>query len=395
MSIIKIIDLDLKNKKVLIRSDLNVPIVDGRIISDARIRASLPTIKIALKKGAKVMIMSHLGRPIEGEYNQKFSLMPIVKYLANKLDYPVRLVRNYLNGIKVKDNELVVLENVRFNRGEIKNDENLSQQYAALCDIYVMDAFGTAHRTHASTSGIAKFASLSCAGLLLSFELESLSKALKNPARPMVAIIGGSKVSSKLNILNSLVEISDQIIVGGGIANTFIAAANHKIGCSLYEQSFVATAKKILSNFDIIIPIDVCVAKKFSETAVGIVKSINDIKDNEHILDLGHKTVNYLVDILQKAKTILWNGTLGVFEFANFRYSTEVIAKTIAKSTAFSIAGGGDTIAAINALGIVDKISYISTGGGAFLEFIQNKKLPAIVALEEWENQQSYLKNNR
>ncbi|WMY95800.1 MAG: phosphoglycerate kinase [Arsenophonus sp.] len=395
MSIIKMIDLDLKDQKVLIRSDLNVPIVDGNIISDARIRASLPTIKIALEKGAKVMIMSHLGRPIEGEYNQKFSLMPIVKYLSNKLDYPVRLVRNYLNGVKVKAHELVVFENVRFNRGEVKNDENLSKQYAALCDIYVMDAFGTAHRTHASTYGIAKFASLSCAGLLLSFELESLRKAFKNPARPMVAIIGGSKVSSKLNILNSLVEIADQIIVGGGIANTFIAAANHKIGSSLYEPSFVSTAKKLLSNFDIIIPIDVCVAKKNLETAVGIVKSINNIKDNEQILDLGNKTVHSLVDILQKAKTILWNGTLGVFEFANFRYSTEVIAKTIAKSAAFSIAGGGDTIAAIDMLGIADKISYISTGGGAFLEFIKNKNLPAIVALEEWAKQQSYLKNNR
>ncbi|WMY96815.1 MAG: phosphoglycerate kinase [Arsenophonus sp.] len=395
MSIIKMIDLDFKNKKVLIRSDLNVPIVDGKIISDARILASLPTIKVALKKGAKVMIMSHLGRPIEGKYNQKFSLMPIVKYLENKLNYPVRLVRDYLNGFNIKNNELVVLENVRFNKGEIKNDEHLSKQYASLCDIYVMDAFGTAHRTHASTCGIVKFTSLSCAGLLLSLELESLNKFLNNAEHPIVAIIGGSKISSKLNILNSLVKIADQIIVGGGIANTFIAAANYKIGCSLYEQSFVSIAKKLLSNLNIIIPIDVRVTKKNLETSVGVVKSINDIKNNEQILDLGNKTVNYLVNILQKAKTILWNGTLGVFEFANFRYSTEVIAKTIAKSRAFSIVGGGDTIAAINTLGIVDKISYISTGGGSFLEFIQNKKLPAIVALEEWEKQQSYLKKNR
>ncbi|WP_348666315.1 phosphoglycerate kinase [Arsenophonus symbiont of Ornithomya chloropus] len=386
MSMIKIIDLDLNDKKVLIRADLNAPIIDGKIISDARIRASLPTIKFALDKGAKVMVMSHLGRPIEGEYDHKFSLIPIVKYLANKLNYPVRLVKNYLNGVKVKTNELIVFENVRFNRGEIKNDETLSRQYAALCDIYVMDAFGTAHRTHASTYGVVKFASLACAGLLFSFELESLSKVLNNPARPMVIIIGGSKVSSKLNILNSLVEIADQIIVGGGIANTFIAAANYKIGCSLYEQSFVSKAKKILSKFNIILPIDVCVTTKKSETAIGIIKSINDIKDNEQILDLGNKTVNSLVDVLKKAKTILWNGTLGVFEFANFRYSTEVIAKTIAKSKAFSIVGGGDTIAAIDMLGIIDKISYISTGGGAFLEFIQNKKLPAIVALEEWQN---------
>ncbi|WMY95036.1 MAG: phosphoglycerate kinase [Arsenophonus sp.] len=386
MSIIKMIDLDLNKKKVLIRADLNVPIVNGNIVSDARIRASLPTIKLALKKGAKVMVMSHLGRPIEGEYNKKFSLIPIVQYLANKLNYPVRLVKNYLNGVQVKSNELIVFENVRFNKGEIKNDETLSRQYAALCDVYVMDAFGTAHRTHASTYGVVKFSSLSCAGLLLSFELESLNKALKKPARPMVAIIGGSKVSSKLNILNSLVKIADQIIVGGGIANTFIASANYNIGCSLYEASFVSTAKELLSNFDIILPIDVCVTKKISDTAIGMVKSINDVKDNEQILDLGNETVNFLVNILEKAKTIVWNGTLGVFEFANFRYSTEVIAKTIAKSKAFSIVGGGDTVAAIDMLGIMDKISYVSTGGGAFLEFIQNKQLPAIAALEAWKN---------
>ncbi|MGP1954438.1 MAG: phosphoglycerate kinase, partial [Arsenophonus sp. NC-QC1-MAG3] len=337
----------------------------------------------ALKQGAKVMVTSHLGRPIEGEYNQEFSLKPIVDYLRNKLDYPVCLVKDYLNGVEVYNGELVVLENVRFNRGEKKNDETLSKQYAALCDIYVMDAFGTAHRTQASTYGVAKFAPIACAGPLLSAEIDALSKVLKDPARPMVAIVGGSKVSSKLTILNSLTKIADQIILGGGIANTFIAAKGYKVGRSLYENDLITEAKKLLSTCYIAIPSDVRVATEFSKTAEAVIKSVNDIKDNEQILDLGDKTTKHLADILKKAKTILWNGPLGVFEFPNFCHSTTVISQTIAESNAFSIAGGGDTIAAINLFGITDKISYISTGGGAFLKFLEGKKLPAVVVLEE------------
>ncbi|MGP1928852.1 MAG: phosphoglycerate kinase [Arsenophonus sp. NC-WZS1-MAG3] len=383
MSIIKISDLDLEGKKIFIRADLNVPIKDGKVTSDARICASLPTIETALKQGAKVMVTSHLGRPIEGEYNQEFSLKPIVDYLIKKLDYPISLVKNYLNGVEVYNGELVVLENVRFNRGEKKNDETLSKQYAALCDIYVMDAFGAAHRTQASTHGVAKFAPIACAGLLLSAEINALSKVLKDPARPMVAIVGGSKVSTKLTILNSLTKIADQIILGGGIANTFIAAKGHKVGRSLYENDLIPEAEKLLSTCYIAIPTDVRVATEFSETAEAIIKSVNDIKDNEQILDLADKTTEHLADILKRAKTILWNGPLGVFEFPNFRHSTAVIAQAISESSAFSIAGGGDTIAAINLFGIADKISYISTGGGAFLKFLEGKKLPAVVVLEE------------
>lgn len=383
MSVIKMTDLDLAGKKIFIRADLNVPVKDGKVTSDARIRASLPTIETALKQGAKVMVTSHLGRPIEGEYNEKFSLKPVVDYLADKLDYPVRLVKDYLNGVEVANGELVVLENVRFNRGEKKDDETLSKQYAALCDIYVMDAFGTAHRAQASTHGVAKFATIACAGPLLSAELDALGKALKEPARPMVAIVGGSKVSTKLTVLDSLAKIADQIIVGGGIANTFIAAEGHKVGRSLYEDDLIPEAEKLLSTCDIPVPTDVRVATEFSETAEAVMKSVNDVKDDEQILDLGDETAERLADILKKAKTILWNGPVGVFEFPNFRHGTAVIAQAIAESNAFSIAGGGDTLAAIDLFGIADKISYISTGGGAFLEFVEGKKLPAVVVLEE------------
>lgn len=376
-------DLDLAGKKVFIRADLNVPVKDGKVTSDARIRASLPTIETALKQGAKVMVTSHLGRPIEGEYNEEFSLKPVVDYLADKLDYPVRLVKDYLNGVEVANGELVVLENVRFNRGEKKDDENLSKQYAALCDIYVMDAFGTAHRAQASTHGVAKFAPIACAGPLLFAELDALGKALKEPARPMVAIVGGSKVSTKLTVLDSLAKIADQIIVGGGIANTFIAAEGHKVGRSLYEDDLIPEAEKLLSTCDIPVPTDVRVATEFSETAEAVMKSVNDVKDDEQILDLGDETAERLAGILKKAKTILWNGPVGVFEFPNFRHGTAVIAQAIAESEAFSIAGGGDTLAAIDLFGIADKISYISTGGGAFLEFVEGKKLPAVVVLEE------------
>lgn len=383
MSIIKMTDLDLAGKKIFIRADLNVPIKDGKVTSDARILASLPTIEAALKQGAKVMVTSHLGRPIEGEYNEEFSLKSVVNYLTSKLDYPVRLVKDYLNGVEVSNRELVVLENVRFNIGEKKDDETLSKQYATLCDIYVMDAFGTAHRTQASTHGIAKFAPIACAGPLLSAELDALGKALKAPARPMVAIVGGSKVSTKLTVLDSLAKIADKIIVGGGIANTFIAAEGHKVGRSLYEDDLIPEAEKLFATCDIPALTDVRVATEFSETAVAVIKSVNDIKNNEQILDLGNETVKRLAEIIKSAKTILWNGPVGVFEFPNFRYGTAVIAQAIAESNAFSIAGGGDTLAAINLFGIADKISYISTGGGAFLEFVEGKKLPAVVMLEE------------
>jgi phosphoglycerate kinase len=376
-------DLDLAGKRVFIRADLNVPVKDGKVTSDARIRASLPTIELALKQGAKVMVTSHLGRPTEGEYNEEFSLLPVVNYLKDKLSSPVRLVKDYLDGVEVAAGELVVLENVRFNKGEKKDDEALSKKYAALCDVFVMDAFGTAHRAQASTHGIGKFADVACAGPLLADELEALGKALKEPARPMVAIVGGSKVSTKLTVLDSLSKIADQLIVGGGIANTFVAAQGHNVGKSLYEADLVEEAKRLLTTCDIPVPTDVRVATEFSETATATLKSVNDIKDEEQILDLGDVSAQKLAEILKNAKTILWNGPVGVFEFPNFRKGTEIVANAIADSDAFSIAGGGDTLAAIDLFGISDKISYISTGGGAFLEFVEGKVLPAVAMLEE------------
>ncbi|MDX5629034.1 MULTISPECIES: phosphoglycerate kinase [unclassified Brenneria] len=382
MSVIKMTDLDLAGKRVLIRSDLNVPVKEGKVTSDARIRASLPTIEAALKQGARVMVTSHLGRPTEGEYNEEFSLLPVVNYLKDKLSSPVRLAKDYLDGVDVAEGELVVLENVRFNKGEKKDDEVLAKKYAALCDVYVMDAFGTAHRAQASTHGVGKFAPIACAGPLLSAELEALGKALGNPARPMVAIVGGSKVSTKLTVLDSLSKIADQLIVGGGIANTFVAAQGHNVGKSLYEADLIPEAKKLLETCDIPVPTDVRVATEFSETAAATLKSVNEIKDDEQILDLGDVSAERLADILKSAKTILWNGPVGVFEFPNFRKGTEIVAKAIADSAAFSIAGGGDTLAAIDLFGIADKISYISTGGGAFLEFVEGKQLPAVVMLE-------------
>ncbi|WP_318389770.1 phosphoglycerate kinase [Enterobacter sp.] len=383
MSVIKMTDLDLAGKRVFIRADLNVPVKDGKVTSDARIRASLPTIELALKQGAKVMVTSHLGRPTEGEYNEEFSLLPVVNYLKDKLSSPVRLVKDYLDGVEVAAGELVVLENVRFNKGEKKDDEALSKKYAALCDVFVMDAFGTAHRAQASTHGIGKFADVACAGPLLADELEALGKALKEPARPMVAIVGGSKVSTKLTVLDSLSKIADQLIVGGGIANTFVAAQGHNVGKSLYEADLVDEAKRLLTTCDIPVPTDVRVATEFSETAAATLKSVNDIKDEEQILDLGDASAEKLAEILKNAKTILWNGPVGVFEFPNFRKGTEIVANAIADSEAFSIAGGGDTLAAIDLFGISDKISYISTGGGAFLEFVEGKVLPAVAMLEE------------
>lgn len=383
MSVIKMTDLDLAGKRVLIRADLNVPVKDGKITSDARIKASLPTIKSALEQGAKVMVTSHFGRPTEGEYNAEFSLQPVVDYLNNLLDVPVRLAKDYLDGVEVAPNELVVLENVRFNKGEKKDADDLAQKYAALCDVFVMDAFGTAHRAQASTHGVAKFAPVACAGPLLSNELDALGKALKNPQRPMVAIVGGSKVSTKLTVLDSLSKIADQLVVGGGISNTFIAAQGNNIGLSLYEKDLIPEAQRLMASCNIPVATDVRVGKEFSETATATVKPATEVQDDEEILDLGDESAQQLAEIIRNAKTILWNGPVGVFEFPNFRKGTEIVARAIAESEAFSIAGGGDTLAAIDMFGIADQISYISTGGGAFLEFVEGKVLPAVEILEQ------------
>ena len=383
MSVIKMTDLDLKGKRVFIRADLNVPVKDGKVTSDARIRATIPTLKLALEKGAKVMVTSHLGRPTEGEFKPEDSLQPVVDYLNEHLDVPVRLVRDYLNGVEVNAGEIVVLENVRVNKGEKKNDPELGKKYAALCDVFIMDAFGTAHRAQASTYGVAEFAPVACAGPLLAAELDALGKALKEPARPMVAIVGGSKVSTKLEVLNSLSKIADQIIVGGGIANTFIAAAGHNVGKSLYEADLIPVAKELAASTDIPVPVDVRVGTEFSETAPATEKSVTEVKDDESIFDIGDKSAEQLAEIIKNAKTVLWNGPVGVFEFPNFRKGTEIISHAIANSDAFSIAGGGDTLAAIDLFGIADKISYISTGGGAFLEFVEGKVLPAVEILEK------------
>ncbi len=384
MSIIKMTDLDLAGKRVLIRADLNVPVKDGKVVSDKRITATMPTIKLALEKGAKVMVISHLGRPTEGEYNEEFSLKPVVDYLKEHMDCPVRLVKDYLDTpVEIADGELVVLENCRFNVGEKKNDEALAKKYAALCDVFVMDAFGTAHRAQGTTYGAAQYAPIACAGPLLAAELEALGKAMDNPARPMVAIVGGSKVSTKLTVLNSLSKIADQLVVGGGIANTFIAAQGHNVGKSLYEADLIDEAKKIASETTIPEVVDVVCGKEFSETAVATTKSVTEVEDDDMIMDFGPESSKKLADIIMNAKTILWNGPVGVFEFDQFAGGTEVMAKAIAESPAFSIAGGGDTINAIQKFGITDKVSYISTGGGAFLEFVEGKKLPAVEILEK------------
>lgn len=386
MAIIKMADLDLNGKRVLVREDLNVPVKAGKVTSDARILASIPTIKMALEKGAKLMITSHLGRPTEGEYNEEFSLQPVVDYLNDALDVPVRLAKDYLDGIEVNAGEVVVLENVRFNKGEKKNDEALAKKMAALCDVYVMDAFGTAHRAQASTHGVGQFADVACAGPLLAAELDALGKAMDKPARPMVAIVGGSKVSTKLTVLESLSSVADQLVVGGGIANTFIAAAGGNVGKSLYEADLVDTAKNLMSKGSIPVATDVVVGKEFSETTPATTKVVADVVDDDMIFDLGPDSVAVLAKIIKEAKTILWNGPVGVFEFDQFAQGTKVIANAIAESDAFSIAGGGDTLAAIDKFGIKDKVSYISTGGGAFLEFVEGKKLPAVAMLEERAN---------
>ncbi len=389
MSVIKMTDLDLAGKRVLIRQDLNVPIKDGKVADDTRIRASLPTIQHCIEAGAKVMLMSHLGRPTEGEYNEEFSLAPVVEHLSGLLGQPVRLIKDYLDKAPdVAEGEVVVLENVRFNKGEKKDDEDLARKYASLCDVFVMDAFGTAHRAQASTHGVAKYAPVACAGPLLAGELEALGKALDNPARPMVAIVGGSKVSTKLTVLESLSKIVDQLIVGGGIANTFIAAAGYNVGKSLYEPDLVETARQLSESAkargaDIPIPSDVVCAKEFSEDAEATLKKVGEVADDDMIFDIGPDTAAHLAEILKNAGTIVWNGPVGVFEFDQFGEGTKAISLAIAESDAFSIAGGGDTLAAVAKYGIADKVSYISTGGGAFLEFLEGKKLPAVAILEQ------------
>lgn len=384
MAILKMADLDLKGKRVLIRADLNVPLKDGKVASDKRIMATLPTIKLALEKGAKVMVISHLGRPEEGVYAEEFSLKPVADYIATKLNgVKVRLEKDYLDGVEVNEGEVVVLENCRFNKGEKKNAEDLSKKYAALCDVFVMDAFGTAHRAQATTYGVAQFAPVACAGPLLAAELEALGKAMDNPARPMVAIVGGSKVSTKLPVLNSLLKVCDQLIVGGGIANTFIAAAGHKVGKSLCENDLIDTAKDLASKTHIPEFVDVVVGKEFDEKTPAVTKDLKDVADDDMIFDLGPKSMANINEVIKKAKTILWNGPVGVFEFDQFAAGTKSMADAIANSDAFSVAGGGDTINSIQKFGVTDKISYISTGGGAFLEFVEGKKLPAVEILEK------------
>lgn len=381
-------DQDLADKRVLIRQDLNVPIDAGKVSNDARIRASLPTVQRALEMGARVILMSHLGRPTEGKPDAQYSLQPVADQMAELLGQPVRLAQDWLSGVDVAQGEVVLCENVRFNIGEKANDDSLAKSMAALCDLFVMDAFGTAHRAQASTHGVAKFAEIACAGPLLSGELDALAKALDNPARPIVAIVGGSKVSTKLTVLDSLSEKVDQLIVGGGIANTFIAAAGHGVGKSLYEESLIGEANDLTSKArqtdgDIPVPVDVVCAKEFSASAQATIKQVHAVDADELIFDIGPKTAQMFAELLKGAGTIVWNGPVGVFEFDQFGEGTKVLAKAISDSTAFSIAGGGDTVAAIDKYGVADGISYISTGGGAFLEFLEGNELPAVAMLVE------------
>ena len=388
MSVIKMTDLDLKGKRVLIRQDLNVPVKEGRVTSDARIRASLPTVQKALEGGARVMLMSHLGRPTEGEFSEADSLAPVAAHMGSLLGREVRLVRDYLGGLDLADGEVVLLENVRFNKGEKKDAEELAKKYAALCDVFVMDAFGTAHRAQASTHGVGKFAPTACAGPLLAAELDALGKALDNPKRPLVAIVGGSKVSTKLTVLESLSTVVDQLIVGGGIANTFIAAQGHPVGKSLCEHDLIDEAKRLMAaakakGGEIPVPTDVTVGQEFSESTPATVKQVADVNDGEMIFDVGPETASSYAELLRKAGTIVWNGPVGVFEFDQFAHGTKALGEAIAESDAFSIAGGGDTLAAIDKYGLSERISYISTGGGAFLEFLEGKTLPAVAMLEE------------
>ena len=378
----------LRGKRVLVRADLNVPVKDGAVTSDARIRAVLPTLKMAVDAGASVLLLSHLGRPTEGEYADEFSLAPVAAHLSGLLGSPVALVKNYLDGVALNPGDVVLCENVRFNKGEKKNDDALGRRYAALCDVYVMDAFGTAHRAEASTHSVAKFAPMACAGLLLEKELDALGRAVANPARPMTAIIGGSKVSTKLTILDALTAKVDKLIVGGGIANNFLKAAGFPVGKSLYEPDLVDEAKRLMvaakaKGGEIPLPLDVVVAKEFAETASATIKDVADVADDDMILDIGPKTAALYADILKAAGTIVWNGPVGVFEMKQFSKGTEALCNAVAESSAFSIAGGGDTLAAISVFGVEAEVSYLSTGGGAFLEFLEGKVLPAVAVLEE------------
>lgn len=387
MSFKRLTELDLAGKRVLIREDLNVPVKEGKVTSDTRIRASLPTIQHCLAAGAQVMLMSHLGRPTEGEHAEEFSLQPVANRLSELLKQPVRLAKDWLNGVEATPGEVVLCENVRFNPGEKKDNESLAQQMAALCDVYVMDAFGSAHRAHASTHGVGRFAPVACAGLLLAAELDALGKALKNPERPLLAIVGGSKVSGKLEVLESLSHLCDQLIVGGGIANTFIAAAGFPVGKSLYEADLIPEAQRLMAQAkarggEIPVPTDVVTAKEFSETATATIKHVSEVAEDDLILDIGPDTAARYADIIKAAGTIVWNGPVGVFEIEQFSHGTQTIAKAVAESAGFSIAGGGDTLAAIQKYGIEDQVSYSSTGGGAFLEFLEGKKLPAVAMLE-------------
>ncbi len=388
MNVIKMTDLDLSGKRVLIRADLNVPVADGKVTSDARITASMATIEFALNAGAKVMVTSHLGRPEEGVYSEENSLQPVVNVIAQKLSKPVRLVKDWVDGgFDLADGELVVLENCRFNKGEKKSNDDLSQKYAKLCDIFVMDAFGTAHRAEASTHGVAKFAPVAAAGILLVNELEALTKALLNPTRPMVAIVGGSKVSTKLTVLESLSEKVDQMVVGGGIANTFLKAAGFEVGKSLCEDDLVPVARTLMDKMSqrgaaVPIAVDVVCGKKFDANEPAIKKDVASVASDDMIFDIGAKSANQLAEIIKNAGTVVWNGPVGVFEFDQFGEGTKTIADAIANTKAFTLAGGGDTIAAIQKYGIEDKVDYISTAGGAFLEFLEGKKLPAVEILE-------------
>ncbi len=393
MNFKRMTDLDLNTKRVLIREDLNVPVKNGQITSDARLRAALPTIQAALAQGAAVMVCSHLGRPVEGEPKAEQSLAPVAEYLSKALGQDVKLLTDYLEGVEVASGQVVLLENVRFNHGEKKNNPELAQKYAALCDVFVMDAFGTAHRAEASTEGVARFAPVAAAGPLLAAELDALGRAMETPEKPMVAIVAGSKVSTKLDVLNSLSTICDQLIVGGGIANTFLAAAGYNVGKSLYEADLIETAKSIAAKVSVPLPTDVVVADAsqihFDDflgslaSAQATIKPVSDVADNDMILDVGPDTAKAFAKILEASKTILWNGPVGVFEVDQFGEGTKTLSTAIAESAGFSIAGGGDTLAAIDKYNVADKISYISTGGGAFLEFVEGKTLPAVAVLLE------------
>ena len=382
MNIKQMTELDLNQKRVLIREDLNVPIKDGMVTSDARIRAALPTIKMAMEQGAEVILMSHLGRPTEGQFEAQYSLQPVAKDLSTKLGIEVQLITDWSDGFEVAKGQVALLENVRFNEGEKANDDALSQAYAKLCDIYVMDAFGTAHRAQASTHGVAKYAPIACAGPLLANELNALETALATPAEPVGAIVGGSKVSTKLMVLETLADKVDQLIVGGGIANTFLAAAGHPVGKSLYEPDLIPAAKALMSKVSIPLPTDVVVGKEFSETAEARVVAVEDVESDDMIFDIGPKSAAQLTEIIKPLGTIIWNGPVGVFEFDQFAEGTKALSHAIADSAGFSIAGGGDTLAAVDKYEIADQVSYISTGGGAFLEYVEGKELPAVALLK-------------